>query len=195
MWDSRSSWTPVPPHRPRRVHSSVPLRSAGRCWVANHHCDRRIRCVTDVRLMSTLGKAPFFGPPRRGRVAAEGGRGGAGLDHPYFPQLTPLRRGEPQADRALPGFAAGLGPIHGRAPRLLAATDIARTKHLDYTRRTAIYEGHLDRGCTAYGACERNIIALSIRNRARSASCKQHRGYRFPGDYQGVSSKVSQYNI
>jgi len=33
--------------------------------------------------------------------------------------------------------------------------------------RTAIYEGHLDRGCNAYGACERNIIALSIRNRAQ----------------------------
>ena len=61
--------------------------------------------------------------------------------------------------------------------------------------RTAIYEGHLDRGCNAYGACERNIIALSIRNRGRSGSCAKHQGCRFPGDYQGVSSKVSQYNI
>jgi hypothetical protein len=72
---------------------------------------------------------------------------------------------------------------------------IARAKHLDYTLRTALYEGHLDRGCNAYGACERNIIALSIRNRARSESCSKGQGCRFPGDYQGVSSKVSQYNI
>jgi hypothetical protein len=60
--------------------------------------------------------------------------------------------------------------------------------------RTAIFEGHLDRGCNAYGACERNIVALSIRNRARDY-CKGWQGCSGPGDFQGVSAKVSQYNI
>jgi hypothetical protein len=59
--------------------------------------------------------------------------------------------------------------------------------------RTALYEGHLDRGCSAYGACERNIVALSIRNRGNS--CLGGQGCGYPGDFQGVSSKVSQYNI
>ncbi len=55
--------------------------------------------------------------------------------------------------------------------------------------RTALYEGHIGRGCTAYGACERNIVALSIRNRAlRPVPSRQ--GCRFPGDFQGVSSTV-----
>ena len=71
---------------------------------------------------------------------------------------------------------------------------LERAKHLDYTMRTAIYEGHLDRGCNAYGSCERDIIALSIRNRGREA-CSRGQGCRFPGDFQGVSSKISQYNI
>jgi hypothetical protein len=74
------------------------------------------------------------------------------------------------------------------------AETMARAKHLDYTMRTALYEGHLDRGCSAYGACERNVIALSIRNRARG-QCLSRQGCRFPGDFQGVSSSVSQYNI
>ena len=60
--------------------------------------------------------------------------------------------------------------------------------------RTAIYEGHVGRGCNAYGACERNIIALSIRNRA-VGQCQRGRGCGFPGDFQGASSSVSQYNI
>ena len=60
--------------------------------------------------------------------------------------------------------------------------------------RTAIFEGHLDRGCNAYGSCERNIIALSIRNRARE-SCRSGQGCGFVGDVEGVASNVSQYNI
>jgi hypothetical protein len=60
--------------------------------------------------------------------------------------------------------------------------------------RTAILEGHLDRGCNAYGSCERNIIALSIRNRAFEA-CRSGQGCRFTGDVEGVASSVSQYNI
>ena len=60
--------------------------------------------------------------------------------------------------------------------------------------RTAILEGHLDRGCNAYGSCERNVIALSIRNRAFEA-CRSGQGCRFTGDIEGVASSVSQYNI
>jgi hypothetical protein len=69
-----------------------------------------------------------------------------------------------------------------------------RARQLDYARRTAIFEGHLDRGCNAYGSCERNIIALSIRNRAREA-CRSSQGCGFTGDVEGVASSVSQYNI
>lgn len=73
-------------------------------------------------------------------------------------------------------------------------TTVARAKHLDYVMRTALFEGHLGRGCSAYGACERNIVALSIRNRA-VGQCLAYQGCTFPGDFQGVASKVSQYNI
>jgi hypothetical protein len=60
--------------------------------------------------------------------------------------------------------------------------------------RTALFEGHLDRGCSAYGACERNIVALSIRNRALER-CFGREGCRGRGDFEGVASIVSQYNI
>ncbi len=69
-----------------------------------------------------------------------------------------------------------------------------QAKQLDYAMRTAIFEGHLDRGCSAYGACERNIIALSLRNRARG-NCSKRQGCQFEGDYQSVATRVSQYNI
>jgi hypothetical protein len=60
--------------------------------------------------------------------------------------------------------------------------------------RTALFEGHLDRGCNAYGACERNIIALTIRNRALER-CFGREGCLAKGDFAGVATKVSQYNI
>ncbi|MFN8642775.1 MAG: hypothetical protein U0802_14405 [Candidatus Binatia bacterium] len=60
--------------------------------------------------------------------------------------------------------------------------------------RTALYEGHIGRGCSAYGACERNVIALSIRNRAVER-CLAGQGCRQAGDFEGVSSAVAQYNI
>jgi hypothetical protein len=164
--------------------------------VPNHHCDDGIRHVIDVRQMYALNKAPFFDPPALGR--ADGSKGGKGdldeivrafhnsshcadANHKLIGRRQALRR-------AWDRFAAD-----NRGKWRKQTT--ARAKHLDYTMRTAIYEGHLDRGCNAYGACERNIIALSIRNRGRSRSCSRHQGCRFPGDYQGVSSKVSQYNI
>jgi hypothetical protein len=90
-------------------------------------------------------------------------------------------------DRAWNGF------IREHQDRLSPAA-LQQARHLDYTMRTAIFEGHIERGCNAYGACERNIIALSIRNRGFE-SCSARLGCRSAGDFQGVSSKVSQYNI
>jgi hypothetical protein len=74
------------------------------------------------------------------------------------------------------------------------ASVLGRARQLDYVMRTALYEGHLGRGCTAYGACERNVIALSIRNRAIER-CLDGQGCRSVGDFEGVASSVSQYNI
>jgi hypothetical protein len=71
---------------------------------------------------------------------------------------------------------------------------LERAKHLDYVMRTVLFEGHWERGCNAYGGCERNIIALSIRNRGREL-CVRGQGCGGYGDFQGVSSAVSQYNI
>ncbi len=51
-----------------------------------------------------------------------------------------------------------------------------------------------ERGCNAYGACERNIVALSIRNRALER-CFSREGCASRGDFVGVASTVSQYNI
>ena len=81
-------------------------------------------------------------------------------------------------------------PMPGVWPR----QDLARARHLDFTMRTALFEGHLGRGCNAYGACERNIVALSIRNRALER-CFDREGCEAPGDFVGVASTVSQYNI
>ena len=79
-------------------------------------------------------------------------------------------------------------------PTRWSSEALGRARQLDYAMRTAIFEGHLDRGCNAYGSCERNIIALSIRNRARE-SCRRGQGCGFVGDVEGVASNVSQYNI
>ncbi len=165
--------------------------------VENHHCGKGVKHVMSIRGMYALGKPPFFDPARRGSG-------------------TPKRRGgkRSELDTIVRAFhnsklcGAANHKLIGRRAALAHAWDrfiadnqgrwdkttIARAKHLDYAMRTAIYEGHLDRGCSAYGACERNIVALSIRNRGRGA-CRAGQGCRFPMDYQGISSKVSQYNI
>jgi len=164
--------------------------------VSNHHCDSDAKYVIDVRQMYALNKAPFFDPPGSGRTGSEKGAQGE-LDRIVraFHNSSYCAN----ANRKLIGRREAL---HSAWDRFIAdhrgewpKEAIARAKHLDYSMRTAIYEGHLDRGCNAYGACERNIIALSIRNRGRSGSCSKSQGCRFPGDYQGLSSEVSQYNI
>lgn len=162
--------------------------------VRNHHCPPGVDRVIDVKSLAAMDKAPFFDPPR-----------GAA------PDTAPAARGEldrvVRAFHASPECAGVQSRLVGRRAALDEAWDafaraqrgrfdgetIERARNLDYVMRTAIYEGHLERGCSAYGACERAVIALSIKNRGRS--CVRGQGCRVPGDYQGVASAVSQYNI
>ncbi|MDD2462660.1 MAG: hypothetical protein PHI97_01560 [Desulfobulbus sp.] len=164
--------------------------------VENNQCGPGTRFVLDVRSLYSMAKPPLFDPPQQ---AAEGGQ--ARLAQGMLDQIV----------RSFHNSAACSGvnrQLMGRRGRLERAWDsfiqkqqgrwslatLQRAKHLDYTMRTALFEGHLERGCNAYGACERNIIALSIRNRGLE-SCASRLGCSGSGDFQGVSSKVSQYNI
>lgn len=161
--------------------------------VQNHHCDSGNKYVIDVRNLYALEKAPFFDPPLSGRGAAGGQTELDRIVRAFHasPQCEDANRKligrRPALERAWDRFIKDNG-------RNWSDKDLARAKHLDYTMRTALYEGHIGRGCSAYGGCERNIIALSIRNRA-VGQCLSRQGCRFPGDFQGVASSVSQYNI
>ncbi|NCA71652.1 MAG: hypothetical protein EOM91_16540 [Sphingobacteriia bacterium] len=162
--------------------------------VRNHHCPSSVKHVVNVRNLYALSKAPFFDPPG-------GGRGGQPEGASELDRIVRAFHASPQceeANRRLVGRRDALDRawsdfIRSNA-RLGGASTLNRAKHLDYSMRTAIYEGHLERGCNAYGACERNIVLLSIRNRAEG-QCLSRQGCKFPGDFQGVSSAVSQYNI
>lgn len=164
--------------------------------VRNHHCPAGVRHVINVRELYALEKAPSFDPPPAGRTAPTAPTGASQLD-----RIVRAFHASPQcaeANRRLIGRRAALerawdGFIRAHS-RTTSATLLARARHLDYTLRTALFEAHLDRGCNAYGACERNIIALSIRNRALER-CTGAQGCSFTGDFRGVASKVSQYNI
>ena len=177
-----------------RFQQAVRQRSS--MTVANHHCYPGAKRVIDVRKLYPLKKAPFFDPPPA-RTTSKPPRASQGdLD-----EVIRAFHNSPQcelANRSLIGrrsalqqawdtFAAA-NQSHWPMPR------VERARHLDYVMRTAIFEGHLDRGCNAYGSCERNIIALSIRNRGREV-CLGRLGCRTMGDFEGVSSNVSQYNI
>jgi hypothetical protein len=186
--DSRTATRPAT----EKFKRTVKARQA--MTVANHHCPPGVKHVVNVRELYPLEKAPFFDPPRGAVKTKPQPRGD--LDqivrafHNSSHCATANRRlmGRRGAlERAWQSFVRDNGRRWPKAA-------LERAKHLDYTMRTAIFEGHLDRGCNAYGACERNIVALSIRNRAREA-CSGRQGCRFQGDFQGVASKVSQYNI
>jgi hypothetical protein len=162
--------------------------------VANHHCGSGVKYVLNVRDFYALEKAPFFDPPRSGRGAGAGGK--SELD-----RIVRAFHSSAQCERANRNLIGRRGALQRAWEDFMAEEKgrwsgeaLARAKHLDYTMRTALYEGHIGRGCSAYGACERNVIALSIRNRARG-QCASRQGCRFPGDFQGASSSVSQYNI
>jgi hypothetical protein len=170
--------------------------------VEDHHCGPGVRHVLNVKDLYILTKAPFFDPPARAAGASATSGSGSATGHGSV--LAQLVR-EFHNSRECAGVNRTL---LGRRDRLARAWDdfiarrgdqhdaqvLARAKHLDYSMRTAIYEGHLDRGCNAYGACERNVVVLSIRNRA-IGQCVKRQGCRFPGDFQGVASDPSQYNI
>ncbi len=172
------------------------LRQRQAAMVANHHCNASVRHVISIRGLYALEKAPFFDPPRSARGSAAIPASGGELD-----QIVRAFHHSSQceaANRRLIGRRASLQNAWNSFIRThrnrWSEQSMQQAKHLDYTMRTAIFEGHLDRGCNAYGACERNIIALSIRNRGREG-CSGHQGCRFSGDFQGVASRVSQYNI
>jgi hypothetical protein len=158
-----------------------------------------VQHVIDVRNLYPMEKVPFFDPPRgtaASPVDATPPAGSSGLD-------AIVRAFHNSAQCA----AANVG-LTGRREALQSAwtgfartnsgrwsqDDLARARHLDFTLRTALFEGHLERGCSAYGACERNIVALSIRNRALER-CFEREGCAASGDFEGVASTVSQYNI
>ena len=180
------------PSEVNKFNQTVKQRQGMR--VANHHCGSGVRHVINIRKLFEKNRPPFFDPP--GKTGSGVTAGGSELDRIVrtfhnSPQCATVnqrvtgRRGALQ--RAWESFTA---KNRGNWPQ----SKLRQAMHLDYTMRTAIFEGHLDRGCNAYGACERNIIALSIRNRGRE-SCSAYQGCRYNGDFQGVSSKVSQYNI
>ncbi len=162
--------------------------------VENHHCSPGVRRVISVRDFYAMSKAPAFDPPRTGK--GQQSEGSSTLDRlvrgfhnsPQCEQVNDDLVG--RRDALAQAWDSYIAANKGRA----SAGDLNRAKHLDYVMRTALFEGHLGRGCNAYGACERNIIALSIRNRA-VGNCRAGQGCRQTGDFQGASSAVAQYNI
>ena len=164
--------------------------------VQNHHCGPNVREVVNVRNFYALEKPPFFDPPGKGNQKAAEREGKTTLDEIVrsfhnSPQCANVnKRLTGRRDRLASAWDGFIAKNNGRWDK----TQLARAKHLDYTLRTAIYEGHLDRGCSAYGACERNVVVLSVRNRA-IGQCLKRQGCRFGGDFQGVAADPSQYNI
>jgi hypothetical protein len=164
--------------------------------VANHHCPAGTEHVIEARKLYALGKPPRFDPPRpeRSEPFARPARGG--LDeivrafHASVHCEGANRRLVGRRDALRRAWDTFIAESRGRWPE----RNLTRAMHLDYVMRTALYEGHLDRGCNAYGACERNVIALSIRNRGLER-CLSGQGCRYAGDFEGVASAVSQYNI
>jgi len=162
--------------------------------VRNHHCGKGVRHVLNPKKLFAKEQPPFFDPaPVKGAAKIKGSSELDTIVRAFHnsSQCTAANRRLTGRRGALEKAWDGFIRKHkGRWPE----KSLVQARHLDYTMRTTLLEGHLDRGCNAYGACERNTIALSIRNRARG-QCAGYQGCRFPGDFKGVSSKVSQYNI
>jgi hypothetical protein len=185
------------PEATARVKAAIAQRKS--LTAANHHCSPDVRYVIDVRNLYPMEKAPFFDPPRPGIGSSDTVATSATTSAPeaivhafhnsaQCAQVNSNLTGRRQAlHAAWAGFEAANS---GAWPQ----QDLSRARQLDVTMRTALFEGHLERGCNAYGACERNIVALSIRNRALER-CFKREGCANPGDIVGVASTVSQYNI
>lgn len=169
--------------------------------VTNHHCAGDVAYVLDARNLFALDKPPRFDPPvadapAAGPVSPAGPEATSESD-----QIVRAFHNSAQcadANRELVGrrvaLQQGWSGFSAENATRWSSEALSRARQLDFAMRTAIFEGHLDRGCNAYGSCERNIIALSIRNRARE-SCRSGQGCGFVGDFEGVASNVSQYNI
>jgi len=164
--------------------------------VANHHCDAGVRYVLDVRNLYAMEKPPIFEPPRTAAASSAAPQAQGELD-----RIIRAFHNSSACASVNQRLTGRPGALQNAWDRFIAASrqtwsdgSLQSARHLDYTMRTALFEAHLDRGCTSYGACERNIIALSIRNRGLE-SCTRGQGCSAPGDFQGVATKVSQYNI
>lgn len=164
--------------------------------VTNHHCDAGVQYALDVRNLYPMDKAPFFEPSRPTEPSKP-------VDQPVgeLDQIIRVFHNSPYCDNVNQHLLQRRSALQEAWNHFIVNRQkqwsndtLQRAKHLDYTMRTAIFEGHLERGCNAYGACERNIIALSIRNRGRE-SCVRNKNCSGLGDFQGVATKVSQYNI
>jgi len=165
-----------------RFKSTVKERES--LQLQNHHCGSGVENVLSVRDLYALIKPPFFDPPRSGR--GEGSDGASELD-----RIVRAFHNSPQCERANRGLIGRRGSLErawedftSEQKGRRSGETLDRAKHLDYAMRTALYEGHIGRGCSAYGACERNVVALSIRNRARGQCASRH-GCRFPGTSRG----------
>jgi len=157
--------------------------------VKNHHCAPGVKYVMSVRRMYAMDKAPFFYYTEEERIHDAAKL--KGIKHSKLDKIVRAFHNSSQCasvNQKLIGrrdrLASAWSQFIARNQSKWSRSDLERAKNLDYVMRTAIYEGHLDRGCNAYGACERNVVALSIRNRGRGS-----------GDYQAISSRISQYNI
>lgn len=182
-----------------RVSEAIAQRKA--LSVSNHHCASGEKFVINVRNLYAMEKVPFFDPPRSSDASLDSKPGQAVAAQSDPDAIVRAFHQSPQCAQANDHLA-------GRRSSLLAAwgafeqassgdwprEKLDQARHVDLAMRTALFEGHLDRGCNAYGACERNIIALTIRNRALER-CLSREGCTVIGDFTGVATKVSQYNI
>lgn len=176
-----------------RISQAIAERKA--LTVTNHHCEASVQNVIDVRNLYPLEKLPFFDPPREAAMPAaapsDSGPDAIVRDFHNSAQCAQVNESLTGRREALLQAWSDFGSDNtARWPE----ADLAKARDLDFTMRTSLYEGHLGRGCNAYGACERNIVALSIRNRALER-CFAREGCVARGDFTGVASIVSQYNI
>ena len=183
------------PQDARRYTAAVASRRGLR--VHNHHCDASVKYVIDVRKLITRNSPPRFDPTPVGNI----GPLPRHSDNDALDSVVRAFHNSSQcaaANRRLikrrEALAKAWDSFARSRKKRWSAKTLKQARQLDYTLRTALFEGHLGRGCSAYGACERNTIALSIRNRARG-SCLKRQGCRYPGDYEGAASNPSQYNI
>ena len=157
--------------------------------VQNNHCSADVRYVLDIRNLYDMSKPPLFEPQPANAAMPKQPASSSTTDQIVRAFHNSLYC--EAVNRQLTNRRASLNhawvQFMKESSTHWTQSQLERARHLDYTMRTAIFEGHLERGCNAYGTCERNIVALSIRNRARE-SCFQRHGCTSPEDFTGVCS-------